>query len=308
MGLRIATNVQSLNARRTLGLTTEKLARHQEKMASGYRINRAADDAAGLAISEKMKAQIRSLNQARRNASDGISLVQTAEGGLNEISNILGRLKELSIQSASDTIGDTERGYLQREFTALKDEIDRIATSAEFNGTHLLAGDPMNLPEGMRRNSNVPPLEIQVGADYILPEDSLESRNPIDIIRVDLRRLNSLTTGEGSLELGHEGVEGETRIDKKAAAQQTISRIDGALEKVSSHRATLGAIQNRLISTTNNLSIQVENIDQAKSRIKDADYAEESAQVAQQSILQQAGVSVLAQANQLPNLALKLLQ
>ena len=306
MGMRIQTNVSSLFAQRQLGISTASMNNHLSKLSSGYRINKAADDAAGLAISEKMKANIRSLGQAKRNASDGVSLVQTAEGGLNEITNIIVRLKELTVQAASDTIGNVERGYLQREFGSLKDEIDRIATASEFNGTKLLAGRTP-LPPELSENSNPPPLEIQVGPNYFQPIDGLDVRNPVNIIRIDLQDLNATTDGPGSLDLGSgENADG-TRIDSKEAAQMSMRRIEIALDQVNSYRATLGAIQNRLGSAISNLGTQTENIESAKSRIKDADFAEETAAVAQKSIMQQSGVSVLSQTNKMPELALKLL-
>lgn len=306
MGLRIQTNVNSINAQRQLGLTTHKLNAHSEKLSSGFRINKAADDAAGLAIATKLDAQIRSLRQSKRNAQDGVSLVQTAEGGLNEITNIIVRLKELTVQAASDTIGNTERGYLQREFSSLKDEIDRIATAAEFNGTRLLVGETP-LPESLTKDSNPPPLEVQVGAQYFRDVDGLDVRNPVNVIRIDLRDINAMTEGFGSLDLGNAANAEGTRIDSKHSAQKSMERIEVALEKVNSFRADLGAIQNRIGSSINNLGIQIENLDSAKSRVKDADYAEETAHMVQQTILQKAGLSVLAQANSMPELALKLL-
>jgi len=306
MGLRIQTNVQSINAQRQLGISTQRLNSHMEKLSSGFRINKAADDAAGLAISEGLKSEIRGLQQARRNAQDGISLVQTAEGGLNEITNIISRLRELSVQSASDTIGPTERGFLQKEFSALKNEIDRIANSADFNGTKLLVGQSQ-VPEELMRNGNIPPLEIQVGPDWNYLTDGPEVGNPTNVIRIDLQDMNALTEGPNSLDLGTPESSDGTRIDTKEMAQLSIERLDNAIEKVNSYRATLGAVQNRLQSSVNNLGIRIENLDSAKSRIKDADFAEESAGMTQQQILQQAGVAVLSQSNQLPQLALKLL-
>lgn len=306
MGLRIQTNVQSINAQRQLGISTQRLNSHMEKLSSGFRINKAADDAAGLAISEGLKSEIRDLQQARRNAQDGISLVQTAEGGLNEITNIISRLRELSVQSASDTIGPTERGFLQKEFSALKNEIDRIANSADFNGTKLLVGQSQ-VPEELMRNGNIPPLEIQVGPDWNYLTDGPEVGNPTNVIRIDLQDMNALTEGPNSLDLGTPESSDGTRIDTKEMAQLSIERLDNAIEKVNSYRATLGAVQNRLQSSVNNLGIRIENLDSAKSRIKDADFAEESAGMTQQQILQQAGVAVLSQSNQLPQLALKLL-
>nr|AIA18694.1 Bacterial flagellin N-terminal helical region [uncultured bacterium] len=180
-------------------MSTEEVQKSSEKLASGYRINKGADDAAGFAISEVLRADIRSLGQARRNANDGVSLIEVAEGGLHEVNNIMVRLRELSIQAASDTIGVRERQYLNQEFFALKDEIDRIALGTEFNGTRLLTGTS-EIPEEMREHHNPPPLEIQVGKDYYLNVDSLEARNPTDIIRIDMSMLNAFTDGEGLAE------------------------------------------------------------------------------------------------------------
>ena len=304
MGLRIRTNVTSLTAQRHFSDAGKAVAKQTEKLSSGYRINHGADDAAGFAIAEVLKADVRSLNQARRNANDAVSLVQTAEGGLDEISNIMTRLRELSVQSASDTIGVRERRYLNEEFMALKDEVDRIAISTEFNGTRLLAGNA-ELPEELRKDHNWSPLEIQVGKDYFHQSDSLESNAPINIIRMNM---DKFTEGEGSLGLGgSQNAEG-TRIDTKVGAQSSITQINKAMESIASYRSSLGAVQNRLESTDRNIAIQVESLSAARSRIKDADFAAESAEYTQQNILQQAGASVLAQANQLPQIALKLLQ
>lgn len=307
MGLRIKTNISSYNAQRNLGYTTRNLQTHTERISSGFRINRAADDAAGLAIASRMDADIRGMKQAQRNTVDGISLVQTAEGGLSEISNILMRLKELGIQAASDTIGPQERKYIQKEFSALKDEVDRIARSTEFNGTRLLTGDPENLDPVLRVQSNPPPLEIQVGHTFVPQIDGTGSNQPVNLVRVDLRSINALTDGPGSLGLGNGQTEDQTRVDDKASAQLSIRRVDDALTKVNEYRATLGAIQNRLQSAYNATGVQAENIAEAKSRIKDADFAQEMAEVVQNQILQQSGVAVLSQANDLPRLALKLL-
>ncbi len=307
MGLRVQTNISSINAQRNLSVSTLLLAKHTERVSSGYRINRAADDAAGLAITEKLRSQVRGLIQAKRNTSDGISLIQTAEGGLQEISTMLIRLKELTIQAASDTIGDLERGHIQREFSALKDEIDRIAYVTEFNGTRLLTGQA-DIPPVLKENSNPPPLEIQVGASYYQQVDDLYTvRNPTHIIRINLEKINALTGGEGSLDIGTVTDEEGTRVDKKIFAQKSMLRIDKAIDKVNEYRAILGAVQNRMEHTVANTSITIENLEQAKSRMKDADYAEESSQVVQQGILQKAGISVLSQANQIPEMALKLL-
>ena len=307
MGLRIRTNVQSLSAQRHMGLSGKAMAKQTEKLASGYRINSGADDAAGFAIAEVLKADVRSLNQARRNANDAVSMIQTAEGGLDEINNIMIRLRELSVQAASDTLGARERRYLNEEFMALKDEVDRIAVSTEYTGTRLLAGNT-ELPEEMRMNQNPFPLEVHVGKDYYASADSLDSQNPVNILRLSFDNFNATTEGEGSLGLGNSQNSEGTRIDTKHSAQSSIMQINKAMESIASYRGTLGAVQNRLESTDRNLAIQVESLSAAKGRIKDADFAAESAEYTQQSILQQAGASVLAQANQLPQIALKLLQ
>lgn len=305
MGLRMRTNVASLNAQRMLGKSTDSLRSSMEKLASGERINKAADDAAGLAISEKMRGDIRGLGQARRNAQDGVSLVQTAEGGLEETANMLVRLRELSVQAASDTVGQKERGYLNEEFMALKDEIDRIATSVEFNGTRLLTGSA-EISGELTSGANQFPLEIQVSKDYFQAVDGLDQRNPTDIIRIDLGKLNAFTDGEGSLGLGR-AAEG-TKVSDKQSAQMSIQVIDEAANKVNSYRSYLGSIQNRLTSTLNNLGVQIDNLSEARSRIRDTDFADETAKMTQANIMQQAGSSVLAQANAMPQIALSLLK
>ncbi len=304
MGLRIRTNVSSLNAQRRLESSTEAMGNSAAKLASGERINRAADDAAGLAISDNLRADVRSLSQARRNANDGISLVQTAEGGLMETTNMLARLRELAVQSSSDTIGMTERGFLDREFKALKSEIDRIALSTEFNGTRLLVGQ--NDINDDLKGGNEFPLEIQVSKDYFQASDSLGEANPVNIIRIDLQRLNATSYGEGGLGLGKQ--DDGARIDTKSGAQNSISTLDGAITQINDYRSYLGSIQNRLTTTVSNLGSQVENLDAARSRIRDTDFAAETAQYTQSKILQQAGTSILAQANQQPQVALGLLQ
>jgi len=307
MGLRIRTNVASLNAQRRLGLATEAMGNSATKLASGERINKSADDAAGLAISENLRADVRGLHQAKRNAMDGVSLVQTAEGGLMETSNMLIRLRELAVQAASDTVGNTERELIDREFIALKDEIDRIANVTEFNGTRLLTGTT-TLGEEMG-GGNPFPLEIQVSKDYFPEADALmedNSNNPVNIIRIDLQNLNAFTAGEGSLDLGAR--EEGSRVSTKGDAQNSIAVLDGAITRVNDYRSYLGAIQNRLSSTINNIGIQTENIETARSRIRDTDFAAETATYTQYKILQQAGTAVLSQANQQPQIALGLLQ
>ncbi len=276
MGLRIATNVQSMNAQRNLGLSNEKQANTLNKLSSGARITKAGDDAAGLAISEKLKGSIRSMQQANRNANDGISLIQTAEGGINEVSNILLRLRELSVQAASDTVGDAERGFTDKEFQALKGEIDRISQVTKFNGRSLLNGSGETL-------------DFQVGIENDPEQDRLQ-----------------FTTANTDVTLGKLGL-GDTSTMTKASAQENLAKIDVAIMSVNENRASLGALQNRLSSTVNNLGIATENLAAANSRIRDADMASESSELTKQSILSQAGTAVLAQANSSQNQALKLL-
>ena len=306
MGLRIRTNIQSLVAQRHLNRSHHKVTKHAETLASGYRINKAADDAAGLAISENLRADIRSLGTAKRNAADAVSMLQVAEGSLDEINTIVVRLKELSVQAASDTVGNAERDYLNREFMALKDEIDRIVLSTDFNGTRLLIGSK-NVDKSLVTSHNTSPLEMQVGKDYFLPPDSLEAPNPVHIIRLDFGKMNASTTGENSLGIGSAQEPEGTRIDTKSSAQRSMAALEQSLTKVASYRATIGAAQNRLDSTVRNLNVQIEGLTAARSRIKDADFAYETAEMTQGNILTQAGAAILTQANQLPNIALNLL-
>ncbi len=274
MGIRINTNITAMNARRNLYNSTISFNKSMEKLSSGLRINRAADDAAGLAISEGLKSDIRALEQASRNASDGISMVQTAEGALDEVSNILLRMKELAEQSLTGTLSDTERGYLDAEYTALSSEIDRIANSTEFNGIKLLDGSPTAA------------VSIQVGIDT----------NTWDSIDVDV------TTGRDSTTLGIAAA-----IDTSANASTAMGEIDTAIETVSSARADFGAVQNRLESSIRNIQNTAENLSAANSRIRDVDVASETSSLTSYQILQQAGVSVLAQSNMTTGLALSLL-
>ena len=306
MGLRIRTNVQSLRAQRHLGEQTFAIGRSSEKLSSGHRINRAGDDAAGFAISEVLAGDVRSLNQARRNANDGVSLVEVAEGGLAEINNIMIRLRELSIQSASDTIGVRERQYLNQEFFQLKNEVDRIALATEFNGTRLLTGQA-EVPDEMLEDHNYSPLEVQVGKDYFLETDAIEKPNPVNIIKLNLQNMNAMTEGEESLGLGSTTNDDGTRIDSKQGAQLAIAKIDDAMQRVAGYRADLGALQNRLEKTDQAIQIHVENLSAARSRIKDTDFAAETARMTQHSILQRGAVSVLTQANSFPTIALQLL-
>lgn len=276
MGLRINTNIASLSAKRTLGVNNEKQAASLGKLSSGSRIVRSADDAAGLAISEKLKAHVRSTDQAERNANDGISLIQTAEGGLNEVSNILIRLRELAIQSSSDTVGDSERVFTDLEYQNLKSEVERISQVTEFNGKKLL-------------NGSGDKYDLQIGIN----NDDFQDR-----ISYDAQKSNS-TAGA----LGIDGLS----VSSKEDAQQSLENIDAAIQNISGQRAELGAVQNRLTSTIQNLQVSSENLSAANSRIRDTDYAAETAKNAKLSILTNAGTSVLSQANSQGSSALKLI-
>jgi flagellin len=276
MGLRIATNIGSLNGLRQLTSTKASLDHSLERLASGSRINRSGDDAAGLAISENLRAQIRGIRQAKRNTLDGISLIQVAEGALNEISTILIRLRELSVQAASDTVGPTERGFTDREFQSLKSEVDRIAAITQFNGIPLLDG-----------RSGI--LEIQVG----IHNHPLHDRIFFD-------------SGKSDATLEALKLSGES-IQTKQGAQLSLEVIDEALIQLNGVRSELGSLQNRLQVAVNNQSITEENLASANSRIRDADMAEEVSEMTKNNILVQTGIAVLGQTNNLSSLALKLL-
>jgi flagellin len=272
----IRTNVSSLNAQRNLFQTQNQIDSSLSKLSSGYRITKAGDDAAGLGISVNLESQIRSYNQASRNAQDGISVTQTAEGALNEVSNILTRMRELAMQSASAGVSDTERTYIENESTSLKSEINRIADATEYDGKALL-------------NTTATQMTFQVGIRNVAANDQ------ITVTTVDVK-LSSLGTGFSTLSLA-----------SQAVAQSALALIDTALQKVSQARATLGAAGNRLTSVISQIQSASENLAAANSRIRDVDVAEESSRLTRSQILMQAGVSVLAQANQLPQVALKLL-
>lgn len=276
MGMRISTNVSSINAQRTLTNSQREISKSMAQLSSGSRITKAADDAAGLGISEMLKSQIRSYSQASRNANDAISMVQVAEGGLGEISNILTRMRELGIQAASDTVGDKERSYLNLEVGQLKEEIQRIAKTTRFGTTNLLDGTGSNF-------------EIQVGIN----NDSFDDR-----ISFDSSSLNATAAN-----LSVDGVDFST----KSGAQDALMIVDDAQSTVASYRANVGALQNRFQSTIENLGVQHENLAAANSRIRDADIATSTAEMARNQVLLNASTSVLAQANQTPSLALKLI-
>lgn len=275
MGMRITTNVAAINTQRHLVNSQRNIQNSMAQLSSGYRINKSADDAAGLAISENMKAQLRSSVQARRNANDGISLVQTAEGGLNEISNITIRLRELGMQAASDTVGDRERGFINNEVVQLKSEIDRISSTTSWNSNNLLDG-------------STPVFDFQIGINSSLN----------DVISFDSAQ-NIATTSS----LGVDGLDFST----KEGARSSLSILDEAQGSVNGMRANIGALQNRLTSTVDTLAVTEENLAAANSRIRDTDIASTSSEMARNSVLLQAGTATLAQANQTSQLALKLL-
>lgn len=276
MGMRITTNVGSVNAQRSLATTQREIQKSMAQLSSGSRITKAADDAAGLGISENLKSQIRSYSQASRNANDAISMVQVAEGGLGEISNILTRMRELGIQASSDTLGNKEREFLDLEVQQLKSEIQRISKTTRFGSTSLLDGT------GSR-------FDIQVGINNEASEDR---------ISFDSSSLNATLN-----ELGVAGVD----YKKKDGAQEALQIVDDAQSRVAGFRAYLGALQNRFQSTIDNLGVQHENLAAANSRIRDADIASSTAESARNNIMLQASTSVLAQANQQPGLALKMI-
>jgi len=277
MGLRIATNIASMSTNRTLSNSSADQSKSYKRLSSGERITQAGDDAAGLSIAENLRAQIRSMNQAERNANDGISFAQVAEGGLTEISNIMIRLRELGIQAASDTVGDRERGFINQEVQSLVQEVDRIANVTNFNGTPLLNA-------GAAKGQ----LEFQVGIRNNEADRIIFDSNSNDV-RADT--------------LGISGLNFESIDD----ARDGIDKVDDAISKIFSSRASLGAVQNKLQSTTRNLNVARENLSIARSRIADTDIAQETSELIRGNILQAAGVAVLAQANNAPTLALKLL-
>ncbi len=275
MALVVNNNIASLNAQRNLGVSSSQLEGSVARLSSGLRITRAADDAAGLGISETLRAQIRSINQAVRNSNDGISLLQIADGGAEGIGNLLGRLRELAEQSASGILGSNERSFLDQEFVALRSEIDRISSVTEFNGVKLLSGttnDSLSIQVGFRSSAN-------------------------DTLAINLNDLHV-----GALNLT------TTNVSTSSNALDALSNIDSAISAVASARANIGSLQNRIDAAVGNLAVAGENITAAESRIRDADIAFESAKFVRNQILVQAGTSILAQANTLPQQALALLR
>ncbi|WP_461203596.1 flagellin N-terminal helical domain-containing protein [Enterococcus sp. N342-3-1-2] len=308
--MRINTNVSALNTYSSLTSANASKSASLSKLSSGLRINKAGDDAAGLAISEKMKGQIGGLSQAKSNAQDGISLIQTAEGALNETHSILGRMRDLAVQSSNGTLSQDDRDAIKKEYTALTDEIDRISTTTEFNKKSLLSGADTA--------GEAQEFTFQIGA------------NANQTVSVSIKNMGSgsdglgvkgLTLGaaksdaelakayDGAIAAGAEGYEEALKAFKeKEATNNPITKIDAAISKVSDQRAELGASQNRLEHTINNLGTTQENISEANSRIRDVDMAQEMMSFTKSNILSQAATSMLAQANSMPNSVLSLLQ
>lgn len=276
MGMRITTNVASINAQRTLASTQKEIGKSFAQLSSGSRITKAADDAAGLGISENLKSQIRSYAQASRNASDGISMVQVAEGGLGEISNILTRMRELGIQASSDTVGDRERKYIDAEVQQIKSEAQRIAQTTRYGQTNLLDGTGSTF-------------DFQVGVNNNQFEDRISYK---------AEETNATTSA-----LGIDDFDFST----KEGAQASLETVDKAQAAVNGFRANLGALQNRLNSTIDNLGAAHENLSAANSRVRDTDIAQATSEATRNNILLQASTSVLSQANAQPNMAMKLL-
>ena len=275
MALIVNHNIASITAQRNLGISTSQLQGSVARLSSGLRITKASDDAAGLGVSETLRAQIRSINQAVRNSNDGISLLQIADGGAENIGNLLSRLRELATQSASGILGSNERSFLDQEFVALRSEIDRISAVTEFNGVKLLSGadnDSLSLQIGFRSSAN----------------DTLTLA------------LNDLTTADLTLS--------SVNVSTSANALSALGNIDSAISAVASARANVGSLQNRIDAAVLNLGVAHENTTAAESRIRDADIAFETAQFVRNQILVSAGTSILAQANTLPQQALSLLQ
>ena len=277
MGLRIKSNIPSQMVQKELSKAAAKTDESYAKLSSGKRITKSADDAAGLGIAKKMEAEVRGYQMAKRNASAGISMIQVAEGGLDESSNILTRMRELSIQSASDTVGETERGYLNLEYEQLTQEVDRISKVTTFSGAPLLTGENENGT-----------MDFHVGA--YAGEDN----------RISFDATETVATGEAL------GIDGTNILDKENASSN-LEIIDEAINKVSGFRANFGSIQSRLQSTISNLDTSAVNTEAARSRIEDVDVAEESAKLAATNVMKSAGISSLAQANNIPNSALRLI-
>ena len=295
MGLRIKTNVESLMAQRQLGENRKTMEDSLQKLSSGQRINKSADDAAGLAVSETMKAKVKSMGQAKRNASDGISFLQVAEGGLSEVNNMVVRMRELATQAASDTIGSVERTYLNREFSQISQEVARVTNETEFNGHKVLAVDSSASTDG---------LNIQIGANFRKP--GVDVDDSAEVVKISFEKVSEVNDALNSLK--ELNIEGESGRELGGDTNAVFETIDGAMSKVTDFRATLGAMQSRMNSAVTTIDVSMENMEAAQSRIRDVDYASETARLTQARILSAAGTSVLSQANSLPESVLQLLR
>jgi flagellin len=295
MGLRIKTNVESLTAQRRLEDSRKDMNESLNRLSSGLRINKSADDAAGLAVSETMRAKIRGLAQAKRNANDGISFLQVAEGGLSELSNSMIRMRELTTQAASDTIGAKEREFLSREFEQLGQELSRIKDETEFNGLRVFS------TEGIPDEG----LAIQVGVSF--RGEGTQATEDSDVVRIQLDQLEDLNTKLG--DINGINIQGETGRELGGGdTNEIFGKIDDAVNSVTNFRATLSAMQSRMNSTITSIDVSTENLNAAQSRIRDVDYAAETAKLTQSRILSSAGTAVLSQANQTPETVLQLLR
>lgn len=292
MVLRVKTNVSSLTAQRNLGISNQETQNSLEKLSSGYRINKSADDAAGLPMAETMKAKINSFAAAKRNANDGMSYLQTAEGSLNEISNTIIRMRELAMQATNDTLDEQQRSYLNEEFVQLGKEITRIKETTEFNGRNVF--DSRNSKE----------LKIQVGIFSDGPNGNSKNADSIDLKYEDIGDINDAFSD--LLDLGIDGP--DARSLSGGSPAQIMKTLDNSMREVNKMRAAYGALQSRLSTTISSIDIANENLNAAQSRIKDVDYAQETSKLAQNRILMLAGTSVLSQANQLPESVLTLLK
>jgi len=281
--MRIQHNITALNAHRNLSNNNSSVGKNLEKLSSGYKINRAGDDAAGLAISEKMRAQITGLETAQKNANDGVSLVQTAEGALTEVHSMLNRMVELSTQSANGTYSSTNRAEMQKEIVALRKEIDRISNTANFNGTSLF-------------NNGTQGIAIHAG-------ETSKTANQITITLKAMSASSMADSNNNTVNLNS-----EVDISTATQAQASIDVVNKAIDIISSMRSDFGALQNRLEHTINNLGVQTENLSAAESRIRDVDMAKEMMTYTKNNILVQASQAMLAQANQVPQGVLQLLQ
>ncbi|MES2744065.1 MAG: flagellin [Bdellovibrionota bacterium] len=304
MGIRVKTNVESLIAQNALGKSRAEVGSSIERLSSGQRINRSSDDAAGLAVSEQIRARLSSMDVAKRNANDGISYIQVAEGSLNEVTNVMMRMRELGSQAASDTIGSKERGYLDKEFQQLAQEVGRIVKTTEFNGRKVLQTDGNTAMQIFVGSSN------RADVDGSAPD--IDPENDPDILTINTADLENVASALDKISNGGLGVfteDGGSVNDLGGTGTADLfNSIDNAVNEVASYRATLGSVQSRLNTAISNIDVTNENLQAANSRIRDVDFASETARFTQNKILEQAGASVLAHANSEPEMVLQMLR